>query len=295
MIADRHTYDWLIGVVEAWSKRAGHAPIARLDRRAVREFYRAMSATPAKANAVMRMLRILLNFAMAEGVIQDNPAARAKLKGRPPRQAVWKPAELQAFYQAANKNHGRASIGLAALLAVSLGQREGDILRLTWNQYQDGAITIKQRKTGVVVAVPVTQDLRQALAAAPRKAPGMVVSETTDRPYAVDNFRHLFRDIAQAAGLGDNLQFRDLRRTAVVRLAEAGVSTPEIAAITGHSLTHSAAILEVYLPRNSTMARNGIATLEQHRSRTKLEAYPGKLEPELEGVVGAVGLEPTAR
>ncbi len=53
--------------------------------------------------------------------------------------------------------------------------------------------------------------------------------------------------------------------------AEAGCEVYEIAAITGHSLKHTVAILEVYLPRNATMARNAIAKLSEHRKRTKLE------------------------
>jgi len=60
-----------------------------------------------------------------------------------------------------------------------------------------------------------------------------------------------------AAGV-EGLQFRDLRRTAAVRLAEAGCTVPEIAAITGHTIDTTARILEAYLPRNFTMARAAI-------------------------------------
>jgi len=116
----------------------------------------------------------------------------------------------------------------------------------------------------------VIEELGAALAAVPRKSPSMLISETTGRPYLEDNFRHVFADIRAAAGLPD-LWFMDLRRTAVVWLAEADCQVYEIAAITGHSLKHTVAILEVYLPRNATMARNAIAKLSEHRKRTKLE------------------------
>ena len=68
-------------------------------------------------------------------------------------------------------------------------------------------------------------------------APVIVISETTGQPYKEDNFRHVFARIRAAAIDGndetgrppckelDGLWFLDLRRTAVVRLAEAG--TPE--------------------------------------------------------------------
>jgi integrase len=92
------------------------------------------------------------------------------------------------------------------------------------------------------------------------------VSEITMRPYKADNFRAVFADLRRAAGIAD-VQFMDLRRTAVVRLAEASCTVPEIAAITGHSLETTQKILEVYLPRNSTMARHAIAKLESHRAR----------------------------
>jgi len=59
--------------------------------------------------------------------------------------------------------------------------------------------------------------------------------------------------------------FMDLRRTAVVHLARAGCSVPEIAAITGHSVSLAVSILEVYLPRDSEMAAAAIAKLDAWR------------------------------
>jgi hypothetical protein len=46
------------------------------------------------------------------------------------------------------------------------------------------------------------------------------------------------------------------------RLAEAGCTDPEIAAITGHSLERTRQILETYLPRTPEMARNAMAKWE---------------------------------
>jgi integrase len=93
----------------------------------------------------------------------------------------------------------------------------------------------------------------------------------TGRPYGEDVFRHLFREVATSAGLPGDLQFRDLRRTAAVRLAEAGCSVPEIAAITGHELTRTVQILETYCPRNTAMARNAIARLEEYRAARRTD------------------------
>ena len=66
------------------------------------------------------------------------------------------------------------------------------------------------------------------------------------------------------AGL-KNLQFRDLRRTAIVRLAEACATVPEIASISGHTIDRCQRILEVYLPRNSKMAKAAVDKLEKYK------------------------------
>ncbi len=104
----------------------------------------------------------------------------------------------------------------------------------------------------------------------PRASTNIVISETTGRPYKEYNFSHVFRRIALAAGI-EGLLFMDLRRTAVVWLAGAPCTVPEIAVITGHQIEHTARILQTYCPLNSTMARNAIAKLEQCRKRTELE------------------------
>jgi Phage integrase family. len=81
--------------------------------------------------------------------------------------------------------------------------------------------------------------------------------------------RHEFRRIAKSAGIG--LQFLDLRRSAVVYLAEADCTIPQISAITGHQLDRTTRILETYLPRTAPMARAPIHKLELYRKRAELE------------------------
>lgn len=50
------------------------------------------------------------------------------------------------------------------------------------------------------------------------------------------------------------LDFMHLRHTAVARLAEAGCELAEIAAITGHTLTSCAQIIDRYLVRTERLA-----------------------------------------
>ena len=56
----------------------------------------------------------------------------------------------------------------------------------------------------------------------------------------------------------------------VYRLAEAGATVPEIAAITGHGLADVAEILDAnYLSHTNALADSGIRKLERKESRTK--------------------------
>jgi integrase len=263
-------YDQCIREIEAWSERAGHPPLSSIERRHVKEFIRQMVATPFKAAAIHRVLRILMRFAVDEGYIATNPAEKIRLKGCASRTVVWTPQEIIKFCDAA-RAEGRSSLALAALLAADLGQREGDLLRLTWNQYNGQTISLRQSKTGAYVAVPVSGELKSELDKAPRRSPNILVNETTERPYKGFNFGHLFRKIARKAEIGDHLRFMDLRRTSAVELAEAGCEIHEISAITGHGLTRSHDIMEVYVPRNRAMARNAVDKRNEHRKRTKLE------------------------
>lgn len=256
--------------IEEWSARAGHPPIGSIKRTHVRHFLKSMESTPATANAVIRVLRILLQHAVDEEYLEKNPASKPKLKGRPPRHQFWSTEQILEFVKTAAEDR-RPSMGLAVLLAVNLGQREGDILRLSWSLYDGRAFSITQGKTRASVRVPTTEQLREALQATPRQSPTIVVAEGTGRPYRPDHFRHEFRRIADAAGIPKDLQFLDLRRTAVVRLAEAGATVPQIASVTGHSIDDTEKIIETYMPRTTPMAEAAIRKLELHRKRTNLE------------------------
>ena len=66
--------------------------------------------------------------------------------------------------------------------------------------------------------------------------------------------------------IGD-LHFHDLRGTAITMLTEAGAAVPEIAAVTGHSLSNASRILEVYLSRTRSLADAAIIKLDERRNR----------------------------
>jgi len=266
----RDGYDYLIKTVEAWSEEAGHPPIDSVGRKEAGDFKRALQKRgTATAHHVIKMARVLFAFARDEGIIDANPFEKLRVKKPKPRRQIWTHDQVAALVANAREMN-RPSVGLAALLGENLGQRITDILALGWNLFDGREIVVRQSKTDVTVSVPVTKELAGALAETKRTSTIIVVSESTSRPYQCRYFESEFAKIRAAAGLPKDLQFRDLRRTAVVRLAEAGCTIPEISAITGHDIDTTARIIETYLPRTSPMARNAIAKLEKHRRKTKV-------------------------
>src|SRR5687768_7821745 len=59
---------------------------------------------------------------------------------------------------------------LAYLTHAYTAQRQGDVLAMTWGQYDGAVIRLRQAKTDALVEVPVHRELRAALDAAPRTA-----------------------------------------------------------------------------------------------------------------------------
>jgi integrase len=220
----------------------------------------------------MRVASILLGVALDEGLV-------TKLPGAEGREQVWPDEAIEAFCATAVAM-GRRSMALAVRMGADFGQREGDILRMHRGQRKEDVMRIRpqktRRRTNRVIEVPILPELAQMLDETPKDATVYVISEETGGPYKPDNFRHLFAEIRAQAGIDQiarehgiegGLLYMDLRRTAIVHLGRAGSSVPEIAAVTGHSISRSAAILEVYLPRDSTMAAAAIAKLDAWRKQ----------------------------
>jgi integrase len=151
------------------------------------------------------------------------------------------------------------------LLALWTGQRQGDLLRLSWSAYDGTHIRFQQSKTGKRVVIQVGGPVKAVLDAAPRSST-IILTNTDNRPWTSDGFRASWRKACAAAGVR-GVTFHDLRGTAVTRLAIAGASNPEIATFTGLSLKSVQAILDAhYLHRDPALAESAIRKLER---RTK--------------------------
>ena len=95
----------------------------------------------------------------------------------------------------------------------------------------------------------------------------MILTTMRGKPWTSDGFRSSWSKACDKAGI-IGLTFHDLRGSAVVRLALADATVPQIATFTGHSLRDVEGILDAhYLGRDVELAEIAVMKLE---TRTKL-------------------------
>jgi integrase len=95
----------------------------------------------------------------------------------------------------------------------------------------------------------------------------LILTNSYGRTWTSDGFRTSWSKACAKARV-KGLTFHDLRGSAVVRLALAEVTVPQIATFTGHSLKDVEAILDAhYLGRDVQLAEAAVLKLEK---RTKL-------------------------
>ena len=87
--------------------------------------------------------------------------------------------------------------------------------------------------TGLELEIPIHPDLRAIIDATPSGHLTFLMTEL-GKPFAVAGFGNWFREQCDMANLR-HCAFHGLRKAASVRLAEAGCTPHEIAAITGHA------------------------------------------------------------
>lgn len=269
-------YDWALKHIQI--ELGEEEPVAAITPKVVERLYtRVCKRSVSSANSIIRVLQALMKFAVKDGAISTNPAAKPGLINTAAQGVLWPEAAVDLLVATADEE-GRPSVGDAIELAYWLAQRPTDVLRLDRRVYRNGQFRIAQSKTNARLQIPHSPRLQRRLDAALERlsqrndvvATTLVVSEETGRPYQDTNFSHVFATIRAAAAKKtpvietedgtqvhvESLVFRQLRHTGVTRLAEAGCEIPEIAAISGHTMKSVHNILERYMVRTSKLAQN---------------------------------------
>lgn len=202
-----------------------------------------------------RIASAVFAWAVDAGWIPFSPLARLKAPpgGHLP---TWTESDLATALAAMPEPLRRALV-----LAVHTGQRRGDLIRLRWSSYDPArrTISLRQRKTGAALVLPCPPALAAELDAWRAETRTLTILATpTGLPWTESALTHaLCARLARIGMAGKNIH--GLRKLAAVRLAHAGCTPHEIAAITGHA---SLAMVQLYT-RGVDQARLAVVAVDR--------------------------------
>ena len=176
-------------IIERFRSEHGDKPVARLQRKHVKDIIGAKAATPHAANNLLKVLRVLLNYAVDIEMIKSNPAIGVKrYKNYGGGFHIWAEDEITRFEQ-------RHPLGTKARLALALllytAQRRSDVIRFGWQHVQGDAIALRQQKTDTPLLIPMHPELATALAAIPKTNMTFLLT-ARGKPFTPEGFSNWF-------------------------------------------------------------------------------------------------------
>jgi integrase len=240
-------------ILERFRAEHGDMPIALLPQAFISLTLSTMR--PFAARNWLKALRHLMQFAIAASLRKDDPTQGIKLRQvKTSGIYTWSERDIAA-YEAAHKIGTKARLALALLIYTA--QRRSDVIGMGKQHINDGVLQVRQQKTGAALAIPVHPDLRAVIDATPSDHLTFLTTKN-GKPYGGNDFSEQFRAWCDAANLPKECSAHGLRKAACRRLAEAGCSANEIAAISGH-VTLSEVQRYTKAADQARMARNAMA------------------------------------
>jgi integrase len=215
--------------LEPLAKAHGHRTARITHRQAAKLIADIGEKKPAMANLTKRVLQAVYKFAVKDGWVDANPIIGIEpFKGGT--HHTWNEGELQTFEK-------RWPVGTRQRLAYALllytTQRVGDVAKMHRSDLVAGELHVIQQKTGAELYLPFVDEIQRALTAFPAK--GLTLFGRKDgKPMTPAGLTDFMKEAATAAGLPAKCVPHGLRKAGIRRLAEAGKSVNQIAAVSGH-------------------------------------------------------------
>jgi len=244
--------------------KLGTIPLEGITRKVLIEYLETVPGTIALRRVSRNVWLNVFSLAIARGGTKDNPAAGLMLAGNRRRTELWMAEDIAAWLDYCEADRSGPRWRLLLMLLLYTGQRIGDVLAMTWADYDGDYIKVVQQKTKSKADVYCHHVLKaelEAWRASQRVLGATILTRYDGRPLSYNRVRNRTTEILKAIDR-QHLQLRDLRRTAATKLAEAGCTTPQIASITGHSIERCQRILDTYVVKTRATAKAAIEKLE---------------------------------
>jgi integrase len=232
----------------------------------------------ATSNLSLRVLRVCFGEAVRQGLLAVNPALRVKLlkSTSESKRRAFTLSEIKRILKACE--HDVEWRGLV-LFGLYLGQRLGDLARLTWRavNLETNEIAFTAKKTGRRIVLPLVQPLADYLATLPvSDDPDAFIFPASAAHSHSASLSNQFREVLVSAGLCEprrhvhtgrghgqarkvsEISFHSLRHSAVTMLKASGLSDFIAREIVGHE---SAAVSRHYTHLSTDDLRNAMQRL----------------------------------
>ena len=251
-------------ILERFRAAHGDKPIALMPQKFIAHVLSDMK--PFAARNWLKTIRGLMQFCVAQEMCATDPTQGIRLpRAKTDGVHTWTESEIAQF-------EGAHSVGTMARLALAIGVytglRRGDAVGIGPQHVRDGVLAVRQEKTGGALRIPLHTDMLAILDATPSGNMAFLVT-SFGKPFSDAGFGAWFRKRCNEAGLSQDCSFHGLRKAACRRLAEAGCSANEIAAISGHASLRE---VERYTKAadQERMARNALARTNSELKTVKL-------------------------
>jgi len=214
------------GVLNRFRAEHGDKRVATLEQRHVNGILAGMIDIPDSANHLVKVLRGLMQWCVAERWRNDDPTAG--LKNMPTHGdgfLVWEEDQVAKF-RAKHALGTRARLALEIL--ASTGLRRSDVVRLGRQHVKGGTISIKTQKTNAQIDIPVLPELTAAIDAMSANSAMTFLVTEYGKSFTAAGFGQWFRHRCDEAGITKGYAAHGLRKFAATRLAEEGATASQL-------------------------------------------------------------------
>jgi enterobacteria phage integrase len=216
-------------VIDGFLEQHGHRRVDQMAREHVDVIIGKMSDKPGAGIILLKRIRTLIRYAMALGWTDRDPTAGVKAY-KSKEFHTWNESEIATFEKRWAEDSKER---LAFALLLYTGQRGSDVHRMMWADIVGDTIRVAQQKTATKLTIPIHGELHRVLELANKNGSSILVT-AYGKAFSLKGFGHMISAAIREAGLPERCKAHGLRKAAARRLAEAGCSASEIAAITGH-------------------------------------------------------------
>ena len=215
----------------------GSLPLDRISRAGVSLWFDEYSrSAPGGANHALKLLRRILNHAVACGYLETNPARGVKQNPRPKLTRFLSCEEIRRLHHEldclARSRSSRAQQADIIRLLLLTGCRKSEIVTLRWQDVDGDTLKLADAKTGPR-RVFLNSPARAILERQPRSGSAYVFPSPSDSRRPLSTNLPLWRAVRNRAGIED-VRLHDLRHTFASHAVLRGVPLPVVSRLLGH-------------------------------------------------------------